>query len=42
MAYNLDGGGSSKLYMGQKKVNSAKGRREIYGMIYFASAVAEE
>ena len=42
VAYNLDGGGSSKLYMGQKKVNSAKGRREIYGMIYFASAVSEE
>ena len=42
VAYNLDGGGSSKLYMGQKKVNNAKGRREIYGMIYFASAASEE
>lgn len=42
VAYNLDGGGSSRLFMGTKKVNSAKGRREIYGMIYFASAAAEE
>ena len=42
VAYNLDGGGSSKMFMGQKKVNKANGRREIYGMIYFASAVSEE
>ena len=42
IAYNLDGGGSSRLFMGQKRVNKANGRREIYGMIYFASAVSEE
>ena len=42
VAYNLDGGGSSRLFMGQKKVNKAMGRREIYGMIYFASAVSED
>ncbi len=42
VAYNLDGGGSSRLFMGQKRVNKANGRREIYGMIYFASAVSEE
>ena len=42
IAYNLDGGGSSRLFMGQKRVNKANGRREIYGMIYFASAVSED
>ena len=42
VAYNLDGGGSSKLFLGQKKVNKAPGRREIQGMIYFASAAPEE
>ena len=42
VAYNLDGGGSSKLFLGQKKVNRAPGRREIQGMIYFASAVSED
>ena len=42
IAYNLDGGGSSRLFMGQKRVNQAQGRREIYGMIYFASAVSED
>lgn len=42
VAYNLDGGGSSRLFIGQKKVNKAKGRREIHGMIYFASAVSED
>ena len=42
VAYNLDGGGSSRLFMGQKRVNNAQGRREIYGMIYFASAASEE
>ena len=42
VAYNLDGGGSSRLFMGQKRINLANGRREIYGMIYFASAVSEE
>ena len=42
VAYNLDGGGSSRLFMGQKKVNKAMGRREIYGMIYFASAAVTE
>jgi Exopolysaccharide biosynthesis protein related to N-acetylglucosamine-1-phosphodiester alpha-N-acetylglucosaminidase len=40
IAYNLDGGGSSRLFMGQKRINKAQGRREIYGMIYFASAVS--
>ena len=42
VAYNLDGGGSSRLFIGQKKLNKANGRREIYGMIYFASAVSED
>ena len=42
VAYNLDGGGSSRLFMGQKRINLANGRREIYGMIYFASAASEE
>ena len=42
VAYNLDGGGSSRLFLGQKKINRAMGRREIYGMIYFASAVSED
>ena len=42
VAYNLDGGASSRLYMGQKRVNTAKGRREIYGMVYFASAASED
>lgn len=42
VAYNLDGGGSSRLYVGNKRVNQANGRREIYGMIYFASAASEE
>ena len=42
IAYNLDGGGSSKLYIGQTKANKAPGRREIHGMIYFASAVSED
>ena len=42
VAYNLDGGGSSKLFMGQKKSNKAPGRREIQGMIYFASAASED
>lgn len=41
VAYNLDGGGSSRLYLGKKKINKATGRREIHGMIYFASAVEE-
>ena len=41
VAYNLDGGGSSRLFMGTKRVNNAKGRSEIYGMIYFASAYSE-
>ena len=42
IAYNLDGGGSSRLFIGQKRINLANGRREIYGMIYFASAASEE
>ena len=42
IAYNLDGGGSSRLFIGQKRVNLANGRREIYGMIYFASAASEK
>ena len=42
VAYNLDGGGSSKLFIGQKKANRAPGRREIQGMIYFASAASED
>ena len=42
VAYNLDGGGSSRLFMGTKKVNKAKGRRDIHGFIYFASAVSED
>ena len=42
VAYNLDGGGSSRLFIGQKRINLANGRREIYGMIYFASAASEE
>ena len=42
VAYNLDGGGSSRLFFGQKKINKAKGRREIFGMIYFASAASED
>lgn len=42
VAYNLDGGGSSRLFIGQKRVNLANGRREIYGMIYFASAASEK
>ena len=42
VAYNLDGGGSSRLYLGQKRINTAKGRREIYGMVYFASAASED
>ena len=42
IAYNLDGGGSSRLFMGQQRVNKAQGRREIYGMIYFASAASED
>lgn len=41
VAYNLDGGGSSKLFMGTRLVNNAPGRRGIQGMIYFASAVSE-
>ena len=40
IAYNLDGGGSSKLHIGNKLVNHARGRREIGGMIYFASAAS--
>ena len=39
-AYNLDGGGTSELWLGQKKVNKAIGMREIPGMIYFASAAS--
>ena len=42
VAYNLDGGGSSRLFIGQKRINLAYGRREIYGMIYFASAASEQ
>ena len=42
VAYNLDGGGSSRLFIGQKRINLANGRREIYGMIYFASAASEQ
>ena len=42
VAYNLDGGGSSRLCIGQKRVNTANGRREIYGMIYVASAASED
>ena len=42
VAYNLDGGGSSRLYIGQKRINLANGRREIYGMIYFASAASDD
>lgn len=42
VAYNLDGGGSSELFLGKKKVNKAIGRREIHGMIYFASAASED
>ncbi|QUC68433.1 phosphodiester glycosidase family protein [Aristaeella hokkaidonensis] len=40
VAYNLDGGGTSELWLGQKKVNKAIGMREIPGMIYFASAAS--
>ena len=40
IAYNLDGGGTSELWLGQKKVNKAIGMREIPGMIYFASAAS--
>ena len=42
VAYNLDGGNSSSLFMGTKKVNRAMGKRNGYGMIYFASAVSED
>jgi len=40
IAYNLDGGGTSELWLGQKKINKAIGMREIPGMIYFASAAS--
>jgi len=42
IAYNLDGGNSSSLFMGKKKVNKTMGKRNGYGMIYFASAVSED
>ena len=42
IAYNLDGGGSSKLHVRNKLVNHARGRREIGGLIYFASAASGE
>ncbi|MCR5296838.1 MAG: phosphodiester glycosidase family protein [Clostridiales bacterium] len=42
IAYNLDGGGSSKLHFGKKLINKAPGRRMISGLIYFASAAAEK
>jgi exopolysaccharide biosynthesis protein len=40
IAYNLDGGGTSELWLGQTKINKAIGMREIPGMIYFASAAS--
>lgn len=43
VAYNLDGGNSSKLIFGGKELNSARGQgRKISGLIYFASAATEE
>lgn len=42
VAYNLDGGNSSKLIFGGKELNEAYGRaRKISGLIYFASAATE-
>ncbi|MBR3494187.1 MAG: phosphodiester glycosidase family protein [Clostridia bacterium] len=42
IAYNLDGGGSTHLFFGDKLVSKVKGSREISGMIYFASIASEE
>lgn len=43
VAYNLDGGNSSKLIFGGKELNHSKGQgRKISGLIYFASAATEE
>ena len=43
VAYNLDGGDSSKLVFYGQELNYSKGRgKRISGLIYFASAAAEE
>jgi len=42
VAYNLDGGNSSKLIFNGKEINHSKGQgRKISGLIYFASAATE-
>ena len=42
VAYNLDGGNSSKLIFGGKELNHAMGQgRKISGLIYFASAAED-
>ena len=41
IAYNLDGGGSSHLYINGKRPHKTPGSRGISGLIYFVSAVAE-
>lgn len=43
VAYNLDGGGSTNLYFGEKAIHKAtRNHRAISGMIYFVSNAAEE
>lgn len=42
VAYNLDGGNSSKMIFNGKEINHSKGQgRKISGLIYFASAMTE-
>lgn len=43
VAYNLDGGGSTNLYFGDKAIHkSTRNHRPISGLIYFVSDTAEE
>ena len=42
MAYNLDGGGSSNVIVGDERIHANPDRRDICDIIYFASADGED
>ena len=42
MAYNLDGGGSTNVVIGEKRIEKTPGHRDISDILYFASAWTEE
>lgn len=42
IAYNLDGGGSTNVVIGEERVEKTPGHRDISDILYFASAWTEE